>query len=256
MERISEFLFAVAAVIVMTASPLRPQTAVPGPSFEVVSIREHTGPLRVIRGLTISGTLVKMEGYNLYTMVQEAYDRKPYEVAYAGQPLPAYYDIMARASGERSLTEAAMRPMLQTVLVERFQLKVHHESREIPVYMLTIAKNGAKLKESAGEGECHSLIGPVHPEDRNYSYSYIHCPLTQLVRSIAVDRPVIDGTALGGSYDITFSATPEFRLRNSSDPDDVSVFDVLQSEFGLRLEPQKAGVDVVVIDHAERPLEN
>jgi uncharacterized protein (TIGR03435 family) len=256
MQRISQLLLPVAAVIVMAAFPLHPQAAAQGPSFEAASIREHTGPLRVMKGLTISGTLVTMEGYNLFALVQEAYGRKGYEIAYAGQPLPSIYDIMARASGDKPLTKASMQAMLQTLVIERFRLKVHSESREIPVYVLTIAKSGPKLKESSSDSECHSLIGPVRAEDRNYRYSYTHCPLTRLVDSLSVDRPVIDGTALTGTYDMTLSATPEFRLQNSSDPGDVSVFDVLQSELGLRLEPRKAPVDVLIIDHAEGPLEN
>ena len=191
-----------------------------------------------------------------HMLVEEAYDLKPYEVTYAGKPLNAYYDIAARASGDMPLDRAGMRQMLQNMLTERFGLKFHRELRQLDVYVLAIAKNGPKLKESSIDGECHSLIGPRKPEDRNYRYSYTHCPLSRLVESLSLRRPVIDGTGLAGAYDIAFDATPEFRLENSSEPGDVSVFDVLQSGLGLRLEERKAPAEVLVIDGIEKPLEN
>jgi uncharacterized protein (TIGR03435 family) len=194
--------------------------------------------------------------------VSEAYDLKPYAIAFATQPVSdtyTYYNITARAPGDKPIGKAEMRQMLQTLLAERFHLKFHRESRQFDVYALTIAKNGPKLQESPGEGECRSLIGPVKPDDRNYRYSYTHCPLSGLVMglfSAGLSRPLIDETGLTGDYDITFTATPEFRLQNSTEVGDVSVFDVLQSELGLRIEPRKAPFDVLVIDHIEKPVEH
>ena len=182
---VSMYAFLVAAI------PLWSQAAVQGPSFEAASIREHSGPLRVVKRLTISGTLVRLEGYMPHMLVEEAYDLKPYEVTYAGKPLNAYYDIAARASGDMPLDRAGMRQMLQNMLTERFGLKFHRELRQLDVYVLAIAKNGPKLKESSIDGECHSLIGPRKPEDRNYRYSYTHCPLSRLVESLSLRRPGI-----------------------------------------------------------------
>jgi uncharacterized protein (TIGR03435 family) len=258
MPRVSDLLFSACAFVIA----LLPQAAVPGPSFEAASIREHTAPLQVVKGLTISSTLVRFEAYSPWMLVQEAYDLKPYEIAFAAQP-PAsayvYYDIMARAPGDGKLNKVEMRPMLQSLLADRLQLKFHRESRQLDVYALTIAKNGPKLKESSGDAECRNLIGPVKPQDRNNRYSFTHCPLSVLVEvlpSVGLSRPLIDQTGLTGNYDILFSATPEFRLQNSTEVGDVSVFDVLPSELGLRLESRKAPFDVLVIDHLEKPVEN
>lgn len=243
------------SVLATLTTLLWPQAAAPARSFEVASIREHTGPLRVIKGFQLSGTLVRLDAYTPLMLVQEAYGLRPYEVEYAGPPLTSFYDIVARASGDVPLSKTEVKQMLQALMAERFGLKLHRSSRELEVYVLTVAKSGLKAKESAADGECRSLIGPVNPTDRNYRYSYTHCPLSQLVETLSLDRPVIDGTALTGKYDFTFAATPEFQLRNSSEPGDASVFDVLQSQ-GLRLEARKAPVDVLVIDHVERPPEN
>jgi uncharacterized protein (TIGR03435 family) len=212
-----------------------------------------------LRGLTISGTLVRLEGFTLRWLVEEAYGLKSYEVAFTGQPLTSTYSITARAPGDAPISKPEMRQMLQTLLAERFQLKFHRESRQLDIYALSIVKNGPKLKESTGGGECRSVAGPVNPGDRNYRYSITGCPLSLLVdymSAFGIDRPVIDQTGLDKTYDILIAATPEFWLRESSEPGDVSIFDVLQSELGLRLESRKAPFDVLVIDHMEKPLEN
>jgi uncharacterized protein (TIGR03435 family) len=73
---------------------------------------------------------------------------------------------------------------------------------------------------------------------------------------IGVDRPVIDKTGLTGKYDIRLEATPEFRINNNPQPDDLRVFEAVQQQLGLRLEPEKAMVDVMVVDHVEKPSGN
>jgi uncharacterized protein (TIGR03435 family) len=253
-------LFAVAFALTVIPAVSQSPAPVKKPSFEVISIREHTGPLRVMKGLTISGSLTRLEGYNTVMLVEEAYDLKPHEIAFPEQALGLIYDIMARAPGDGKLSTFEMRQMLQNMLADRFQLKFHRESRQLDVYALTIAKNGPKLKESSEENdECRSLIGPVNPKDRNYRYSFTHCPLSALVAVIptaGLGRPLIDETGLTGNYDISFAATPEFSLQNSTEVGDVSVFDVLPSQLGLRIEPRKARFDVLVIDSVQKPSEN
>jgi uncharacterized protein (TIGR03435 family) len=258
MPRISGFAFLL-CMFGFASLPVWPQAGVRSASFEAASIREHTGPLRVMRGLSVSGTLVRFEGFTPHMLVQEAYGLNSYEVAFEGQALASIYNITARAAGDAPISKPEMRQMLQTLLAERFQLKFHRESRQLDVYALSIAKSGSKLKESTGGDECRAVAGPVNPEDRNYRYSLTACPLSSLVNFIVsggADRPVVDQTGLDKTYDILISATPEFRLRNSTEPGDVSIFDVLQSELGLRLESRKAPFDILVIDHIEKPLEN
>jgi uncharacterized protein (TIGR03435 family) len=71
-----------------------------------------------------------------------------------------------------------------------------------------------------------------------------------------VDRPVIDKTGLGGAYDLKMEATPEFRRDRNPQPEDISVFTAIQEQLGLKLDPQKANVEVLVVDHIELPSEN
>ena len=71
-----------------------------------------------------------------------------------------------------------------------------------------------------------------------------------------LDRPVLDQTGLTGLYDVNIEATPEFRFNKSSEPGDVSVFTAVQEQLGLKLQPGRAQIEVLVIDHIEKPADN
>jgi len=89
------------------------------------------------------------------------------------------------------------------------------------VYALVIDKNGPFLKQAAGRQRCAALIGPVQPQDRNYRYQYTNCRLDPLTNTLQVDRPVLDRTGLTGQYNITLSATPPFKMRDTVEPGDI-----------------------------------
>ncbi len=225
-------------------------------AFEVASIRAHQGPLTRIAGFRASGPRLSLEGYNAYYLILEAYSVRNYQLSLASN-LPAYdyYEIVAKAEGDGSPTRDEFREMLKTLLADRFKLKIHREMRELPVYELTVDKNGPRLKPGSGNSECASRIGPVQPDDRNYRYQFTNCTLTRLVNTLQADRPILDTTGLTGRYDITMFATPDFRLRNSSEPGDISPLDAVRS-LGLKLEPRKNNIEVIVVDHLEKPSEN
>jgi uncharacterized protein (TIGR03435 family) len=228
------------------------------PSFEVASIREVTGPFHVMRGWSASGKTLKLEAYTLRALIEEAYGLKAYQFAAESIPGAArevYYSVEARAAGDQVPTPAQFRQMLRSLLVERFGLKVHREIRSIPVYQLVADKN-PRLKPSTAETECSSFIGPVQPQDRNYRYRFVNCPLDRLVDTLEADRPIVDRTGLTGNYDIVLFATPELRLRNSVEPGDISLRDAIRS-LGLRLNEAKAAVEIMVVDQVSpRPTAN
>ena len=117
---------------------------------------------------------------------------------------------------------------------------------ELPVYFLVVAKQGSKLHESAPEENTSSSWGPG-------KFASHHCKMSGLASSLsgAADRIVIDKTGLTGEYDIDLTWAPD------NQPDaGPSIFSALQEQLGLKLEPAKAALDVVVIDHIERPSEN
>jgi len=110
------------------------------PAFEVASVKPHQGPLTRIADFRASGPRLSMEGYNAKLLILEAYGLKNYQVSFAS-PSPwvdDFYDIEAKAEGDGLPTRAEFREMIQTLLADRFKIKIHREMREMPVYELTL----------------------------------------------------------------------------------------------------------------------
>jgi uncharacterized protein (TIGR03435 family) len=168
--------------------------------------------------------------------------------------------------------------MLQTLLADRFKLALHRETQDLPVYALVIAKNGPKLQESK-PGD--TLPNPIKGSDDRLSPRSIRIgpgqlaghgiPVALLVDllSLHLGRTVVDKTGLKSIYDFTLQWTPDqsptpFINRpddgtagmGSAPPTESSgssIFSAVQEQLGLKLEPQEAPVEVLVIDHVERP---
>ena len=234
------------------------------PGFEIASIRQHEGVISVVGGLFVSGTSVTVPASTVSDLIGNAYDLKDYQLAGVTNWMRSTrYDVVARAPGDTAPTNEQARTMLQTLLAERFRLKVHMENRESSVYALTMAKNGLKLKENvAGSG-----IVKFNRKGRDVTLVFTGTPIDSLVRQLprmpGVDRPVIDKTGLGGKYDFELTLA-DFQLGMNSeqrgipaaDVEGASVFTALQDQLGLKLEADKARVEFLVIDHVERPSEN
>jgi len=166
-----------------------------------------------------------------------------------------HFDIQAKMDAEsaadyRNLKgeEGAVQwhSLVRQILEERFGMKYHREQRELPVYFLLVAKQGSKLHESAPKESTSSSWSPG-------KFASHHCRMSGLASSLsgAADRIVIDKTGLTGEYDVELTWAPD------GQPDaGPSIFTAVQEELGLKLEPAKAPLDVVVIDHLERPSEN
>jgi uncharacterized protein (TIGR03435 family) len=190
----------------------------------------------------------------------------------------AEFDVVANVPP--GTTKEQFRKMLQNLLAERFRMKVHHETRVVPIYELTVAKSGPKLKAAAqGSGTDDFVPGsglrqvnrdgfPILPPGRS-NFACQHLPdgsyctyrmwtmerLAQRLSSptqAGAGRRVVDKTALMGRYDFTLYFSPA----NGPDGDAPSIEQALQEQLGLKLVPSKASIDVLVIDHAETPTEN
>jgi len=246
-------------LIVLMASAVFGQP-VPPRVFEVASIRPHEGPLHTIRGFSSSGTRVTLEGYLPVYLVMEAYRLKIYQVSFAPEAKQTnadYYDIVAKAEGDGAPTRDEFRPMLQKLLADRFKLEVHREMQERPVYALVVGKNGPKVKESAPDAT-YSSFGGVNGRNQYMKGTKVNMEwLADAIRdNFMVDRPVVDKTGLTGTYDVRIEATPEYWINNNPDLTDITVFNAVQDQLGLKLEPQKAMVGILVVDHIEKPSEN
>jgi uncharacterized protein (TIGR03435 family) len=227
-------------------------------SFEVASVRLHEKRGGTI-GLATSGPRLTAEAKTLQSLVMYAYDLKSYQVPLSPALMPFgddFYDITARAEGDATPDTADFRRMMQSLLADRFQLKVHREIRELPIYALVVEKTGPKFSESAPGAD-----PAVHyaAAGRNYDVIMPKATMEDVVRAIEnsiVDRPVLDRTGLTGTYRIHMLYTPDTPPnRRNPDPDDISIFTAIRA-LGLRLEPRKASTEVLVVEHAEKPSAN
>jgi uncharacterized protein (TIGR03435 family) len=188
------------------------------------------------------------------------------------------YDIEAKPEGNTDPKQAWL--MLQTLLADRFKLALHRETRQLPVYALTVAKGGLKLpppKEIAcvslppgtapqhvpGKVDCGHVFGPF-PDDKGMTMRGNKIRVADLARQLALilDRPVLDRTGFTGEFDLNLrfdadeaaKGLPEFVARTGDSV--ANIFAALEEQLGVKLMPAKGPVEVLVIDHAERPAEN
>jgi len=171
------------------------------------------------------------------------------------------YDVDAVAA-DGAPAEGQWDVMLQKLLADRFQLTFHREQREMPVYALTVAKGGPKLK-AADPTEAHgSSCGRLGVCNfRNDEVEHF-AKWLQLV----MDKPVVDKTGLTGAFDFSLTWTPDesqfgsmgIRVPPAADNPNAlpGLFTAIQEQLGLKLEAQKTQAEVFVIDHVERPSEN
>ena len=186
------------------------------------------------------------------------------------------FDIYAKVDAETTarwskMTQPAVdeerRAMTRSLLSDRFHLKFHHETREMPALVLRVAKGGSKLQPPHPE---HDLPMGVPPNRINF-FGHGHMEghsalMSNLARSLASEpeiagRPVVDKTGLTGGYDFTLRWTPESPVvapAEASDPNAQwpSLFTAIQEQLGLKLTPEKQPIDVIIIDSVEMPTEN
>lgn len=261
--------------------PLEPA----GPEFEVATVRENTsGETRT--GIGLVNARFNATNMTLRELVSIAYPTDGGRFRHANQLVggPGWFsttrfDIVARAEGfhgdtnrpgftataaERTAVER-VRLMLQRLLADRFKLRVHNETRELPIYELVMLKSpgelGRELKRATTDcAEEWKKQGM--PDARNLACGSIQgrggkitghaVEMGPFVRDLYdwTGRPVVDRTGLTGRFDFTLNWAPE----TSTDTDGPSIFTAVQEQLGLRLAPARGPVDVLVVDSVERPL--
>lgn len=175
------------------------------------------------------------------------------------------YDINAKAGGP-ALSAQTEGPMLQMLLESRFQLRLHRETRQQPVYYLTRVRQGRGLK-AIGEDACLAAAKcpaiSIDGNGPNTSMEIHGETMEEFAITLSLQgRPVIDKTGLIGLYDIHLKY-PNLKYPNDEPSADArnrtwgeAIFDALQSQVGLKLVSATGPVEVLVIDHAERPSAN
>jgi uncharacterized protein (TIGR03435 family) len=233
------------------------------PAFEVASIKPADPAANGSSTRTSQGRLT-MTNVTLKRCIQIAYRIQEYQVSGGPNWLDtARFDIVAKAADSdeklpNAVRQERMEAMIRTLLEDRFQLAIHRETKVLPAYTLTVGKNGHKLKEAEpGEGSSTSS-GRGKLTAKRVSMADLAVRLSSLM-----DRPVVDMTGVKGTFDLALEWTPddaakpggndEVLIEKSSGP---SIFTAIQEQLGLRLEAQKAPVEKIVIDRAEKPSDN
>jgi uncharacterized protein (TIGR03435 family) len=239
------------------------------PAFEVATIKPSK-PGTPGKLFTVRGVNVVTVNTSLSDLLSMAYDLHPKQIVNAPEWVESdKYDITGKPDvpGLPSVTQ--MKTMLQKLVSDRFQLKFHREKRDLSAYVISAAKTGAKLTPSAADP--NSLPGlffsaPGRFTARNATLA----EFAQVMQGTALDRPVVDQSALTGRYDFTLNWTPdEFQFPGIRGPNGGALpppppgtteapdlFTAIQQQLGLKLDSMKAPVDVIVIDHVEKPSEN
>jgi uncharacterized protein (TIGR03435 family) len=242
-------------MLAMAALPAAAQTPAQKPAFEVASVKPHKGEVTFSADPALRGTRVIGTASTLADMITVAYGVRYDQISNdPGWISSDRFDVEAKTPGDVPPTAEQVRLMMQNLLGERFSLRLHHETRDLPVYALVVGKNGAKLKISdPGAREGGSVQGTVnglHMETKKGS-------MERLARQLSSNagRPVIDKTGLAGTYEYTLDWFPATRIP-APESNVPSLFIAVQEQLGLRLESTAAPQEVLVIDSVQRPSEN
>lgn len=285
----------VVAVIALTACQASAQ-----PEFEAVSVKASVpaamGPGGAV-GIRVGSSggpgstdpgRIDYKGITMRALVLRAYGVKPYQISGPAWMESERFDIAAKLPPETSKEQLGQ--MLQKLLADRFQMVVHRETKDLPIYILRVGKNGPKLKESkeadgeqkvdptaaysaGGAGGREVRSGDVQAAPRGVVGAWMTgagqmggrqstmASLADLL-SVQLDRPVKDMTELTGKYDFRLDFAPDetqqprgMPAAHSSTPDapaGPSVFAAIQDQLGLKLEAAKGPVELLVIDRAEK----
>jgi uncharacterized protein (TIGR03435 family) len=243
------------------------------PSYDVASVKPNKSGENMMRimnhpdGFSCNNISLKTLIGNAYGIRQDLITGGPGWVDSTG------FDVEAKVSAEdveafKKLNGRQRNTLLQALLADRFHLKVHHETKILPMYDLLLAKGGSRMKanppvppspDAAKDPEAAKprgmmTMGPGMLKGQGLSMTSIANQL-----SYALEATVVDKTGLTGDFDFDLKWTPDDAgpaKGDASTEPNVSIYTAVQEQLGLKLQPTKGPVDTLVIDHAEQPSEN
>jgi uncharacterized protein (TIGR03435 family) len=251
MKRVVTALFVPVACILLAVPAIAQQ-----PAFAVASIRpsseevrfEHDGTTE-----TTPGTL-RMRDVSVETCIKWAYGVQSSQISGPAWIDTDKFDITAKA--DAPATDDEMKLMLQALLADRFKLSFHHQSKELKAFVLTIAKGGAKVTPA--------VAPDAKPFRQNSANGSVVKSMT--IREFGdfisgpLQMPVVDETGLTGKYDFVLDFTPYLPDAHNMGPDRPDTTSILmaamEGELGIKMETRKTQVEVMVIDHVDKPSAN
>ncbi len=237
---------------------LAPQSA-----FDTASIKQNAGTSPGARTQPLPGGRLRVENQTLRALIRTAYRVQDFQLSGGPAWLDSErFDIEAKAEGNPPLLDV-VGPMLQGLLEDRFKLKVHSETRELPVYALSAAKKGLRIH--AAEGGTCTPYDPAHPapkacgsiETRKNVLNASSILMADLTRHLSYifGRTVMDETGFQDRFDVHLEFAP-LAPGSSADSSEATIGVALQEQLGLKLTSTRGPVEVLVIDHVARPTSN
>lgn len=255
--------------------PPKPMAAGADPNFEVATIKPNNSGATSMQGLTLRGRNFATRASSLADLISFAYEVQIKQIANAPEWYDKdRYDIAAVPEQEGSPNPEQVRIMIRKLLADRFGLKFHREKREMSAYVLTVTREGSKLKPTQIQGTLPGIgLGPATGGITLRVVNAAIPDFTGFLQILVLDRPVVDKTELTGRYDFqcTFSPDdsqfnghpPQFPRQgdngastDAAAPAAPNIYDAFQQELGLKLSAEKTAVDVIVVDHSEKPSAN
>ncbi len=286
----------------MNAPPSRAQsqtTPTTKPAFEVASIKPNkSGDFRVMFRMAPGGRFVA-NNITAKFLIEQAYNVKDSQLAggpswinserydIEAKPEDSAINEMQKLSQDERMEQ--LRAMMQSLLADRFKLTLSHETKELPIYVLSVASNGPKLQQAKDTPPASDLPnppdGPKAQQLRGARFrmsgrgelTVNDAPVAMLADMLSrqLGRLVLDKTGLKGNYDFTLKWTPDENQKQAfmgpggpgearpqsdaapaPDASGPSIFTALEEQLGLKLESKKGPVETLVIDHVEKPSEN
>jgi uncharacterized protein (TIGR03435 family) len=226
------------------------------PDWDVVSVKAHdpSDPSNN-QSLNFKGRQVVMVNRAVEGMLLFAYGLQKVQIVGAPHWVETErWDVQGvpDVPGHPSLKQ--MQSLTRKLLEERFGLKVHKETKELAVYAITVAKGGERIAPSAGDPNSP----PSENENSNGGVVTMRMSMGEFAPDLGyfVGRPVVDQTGLTGRYDFQLKWTADESKAPTDGSAPPGMFTAIQEQLGLKLEPAKAPVEVLVVDAVQRPGAN
>jgi uncharacterized protein (TIGR03435 family) len=235
------------------------------PAFDIADV--HVSPKTLTPNMSggfLRGTRYEIRKASMVDLVRLAYDVEPDKVLGGPNWLETdRFDVIAKAPA--STPPETVKLMLQTLLADRFKLVVHKDTKSLPAFVLSLGKGKPKMKESEGAGSPGCQGQPQTPQPGVVPYAIVAChnmtmeALAQNLRGMAnayITNIVIDQTGLKGSFDFEIKWTARGLLTQAG-ADGITIFDAVDKQLGLKLEPQKVPTPVIYVDSVnQKPTDN
>jgi uncharacterized protein (TIGR03435 family) len=245
-----------------------PMPEIAEPSFEVATIKPNKSGAPSLQVLTFNGRDFTARNSSLVDLITFAYDVQARQIVGAPEWVDKdRYDIAAVPAEAGAPSDQQLKTMIRKLLAERFKLTFHNDKRELSVYVLTVLKNGHKLSRTKSQGSQDGINQIPGAGELTLNMVNATVPdFTGYLQMLVLDRPVVDRTGIMGRFDFQCRFTPDDSQFSGHPPplppptdtanSSPGLFEAIQQQLGMQLDAEKIPVDVIAIDHVEKPSPN